>query len=199
MHRVRAAAPTLDTMNNLIEPQTERLQLRQWRDEDRTPFAELNADPQVMEYFPAILDRAASDATVDRLSAHIAEHGWGFWAVERRQDGKFIGFVGLQHAPPELPFSPCVEIGWRLASLYWGRGYASEAANVALCVAFEELQLREVVSFTALQNIRSQRVMQRLGMREDPQAFEHPRLPANSHLRRHCLYRLTAKQWRGTA
>ncbi|WP_323845943.1 GNAT family N-acetyltransferase [Microbulbifer magnicolonia] len=183
-------------MSKLIEPQTERLLLRQWRDCDREPFAAMNADPRVMEFFPAILDRAASDAAVDRGSAHIAEYGWGFWAAERREDGKFIGFVGLKHAPAELPFSPCVEIGWRLAVPYWGCGYAGEAATATLRVAFEQLQLAEVVSFTALQNIRSQRVMQRLGMREDPLTFEHPLVPLGSPLRRHCLYRLSASEWR---
>lgn len=182
-------------MARIIQPQTERLLLRQWCDEDRAPFAALNADPEVMEYFPATLDRAASDAAMDRLSAHITEHGWGFWAVERKEDGEFIGFVGVKQAPEELPFSPCVEIGWRLAVPFWGRGYASEAANAALRVAFEELQLPEIVSFTALQNTRSQRVMQRLGMREDRQTFEHPLLPEDSPLRHHCLYRLTSEEW----
>ncbi|WP_250460320.1 GNAT family N-acetyltransferase [Microbulbifer litoralis] len=183
-------------MYRLIEPQTERLLLRQWRDADREPFAALCADPQVMEYFPSTLDRAASDAAVDRQIAHIDANGWGFWAVERREDGAFIGFVGLKHAPAELPFAPCVEIGWRLAREYWGRGYAVEAARESVRVAFNELQLAEIVSFTVTQNAPSRKVMERLQMREMPQTFEHPLLPADSPLRRHCLYRLTAAQWR---
>lgn len=182
-------------MGKLIEPQTQRLQLRQWRDSDCAPFADLNADPRVMEFFPEPLTRQQSDAAVDRASAHIAEHGWGFWAAERKEDGQFIGFVGIKYAPEELPFAPCVEIGWRLAVPFWGCGYASEAAKAALRVAFEDLRLRELVSFTPLQNLRSQKVMQRLGMREDPHAFEHPLLPQDSPLRRHCLYRLTADEW----
>ncbi|MCW8126617.1 GNAT family N-acetyltransferase [Microbulbifer halophilus] len=183
-------------MAELMEPKTDRLLLRQWRDADRAPFATMCADPQVMEYFPSTLDRAASDATVDRQIAHIDEHGWGFWAAERLEDGAFIGFVGLKHAPAELPFAPCVEIGWRLAVPYWGSGYAVEAARETLRVAFDALQLPEIVSFATVQNTRSRRVMERLHMREEPQVFDHPLLPADSPLRRHCLYRLTAAEWR---
>lgn len=182
-------------MKTLIEPQTERLQLRQWRDADREPFAAMCADPQVMEYFPATLDRAASDAAVDRQIAHIEQHGWGFWAAERLEDGAFIGFVGLKHAPAELPFAPCVEIGWRLAVPQWGKGYAVEAARATLGVAFEQLRLPEIVSFATVQNARSRRVMERLQMREEPQTFDHPLLPADSPLRRHCLYRLRGENW----
>ncbi|AMX01310.1 GNAT family N-acetyltransferase [Microbulbifer thermotolerans] len=183
-------------MVRIIQPQTERLRLRQWRDEDSAPFAALNADPRVMEYFPGTLDRAASDAAMRRNRTHIAERGWGFWAVERKEGGEFIGFVGIKQAPEVLPFAPCVEIGWRLAAEFWGCGYASEAARASLEVAFEILRLSEIVSFTALQNYRSQRVMQRLGMCAEPHAFDHPLLPESSPLRRHCLYRLSAAQWR---
>lgn len=183
-------------MKTLIQPQTERLLLRQWRDTDRAPFAAMCADPRVMEYFPTTLDRAASDATVDRQIAHIAEHGWGFWAAECLEDGAFIGFVGLKHAPAQLPFAPCVEIGWRLARSHWGYGYATEAARATLQVAFEQLALPEVVSFTPLQNRRSQSVMQRLQMRRDAEPFDYPGLAADSPLRAHCLYRLNATEWR---
>ena len=116
-------------MAELIEIETERLRLRQWIESDREPFARLNADPRVMEFLPSILDRVASDAMIDRLQAKIAEHGWGLWAVESKQNQKFIGFVGLQVPTANLPFSPCVEVGWRLAFEYWGKGYATEAAQ----------------------------------------------------------------------
>lgn len=176
-------------MGRLIEFETERLRLRQWRAADREPFAALNADPRVMAFFPAPLDRAASDAMAERCQALIAERGWGFWAAELKSRGKFIGFVGLHIPSPELPFSPCVEIGWRLAHPYWGKGLASEGARGALHVAFEQLGLSEIVSFTALGNLKSRAVMERLGM-EPAGTFEHPHVAAGSALRLHCLYRL---------
>ena len=144
-------------MAELIEIETERLRLRQWIESDREPFARLNNDPQVMEFFPSILDRVVSDVIIDRAQAKIAEYGWGFWAVESRQNQKFIGFVGLQIPTANLPFSPCVEIGWRLAFEYWGKGYATEAAKAALKVGFDRLELPEIVSFTAINNHRSDR------------------------------------------
>jgi RimJ/RimL family protein N-acetyltransferase len=176
----------------LIEPVTARLQLRQWRESDRLPFAQLNADPRVMEYFPATLDRAASDALVDRCQALIAQQGWGFWAVEIKETCELIGFVGLHRPIAELPFSPCVEVGWRLAYDYWGKGYATEAATAALQVGFEILELPEIVSFTAVMNQRSRAVMERLGMQESAaETFEHPLVPVGHRLRQHCLYRLS--------
>lgn len=182
-------------MAQLIEFETERLRLRQWLPSDREPFAELNADARVMEFFPSTLERAASDALADRCEALIAEHGWGFWAAETRKTGEFIGFVGLHVPPPELPCSPCVEIGWRLAFQYWGQGLATEAARGALQVGFDELRLQEIVSFTAVHNIRSRAVMERLGMSETDTTFGHPALPIDSPLREHCLYRLSQEQW----
>jgi RimJ/RimL family protein N-acetyltransferase len=178
----------------LIEPETARLQLRQWRESDRFPFAQLNADPRVMEYFPATLDRASSDAMVDRCQALIAKQGWGFWAVELKEIGEFIGFVGLHRPTAELPFSPCVEVGWRLVYDYWGKGYATEAAKAALKVGFETLELVEIVSFTAVINQRSRAVMERLGMHEAAETFEHPLVPVGHRLRQHCLYRLSPPQ-----
>jgi RimJ/RimL family protein N-acetyltransferase len=178
-------------MPELIEFETERLRLRQWIESDREPFALLNADPRVMEFLPSILDRAASDAMIDRLQTKIADRGWGFWAVELKQDKQFIGFVGLEIPRADLPFSPCVEIGWRLAFEYWGKGYATEAAQAALKVVFEQLELSEIVSFTALSNHRSSAVMERLGMNREAETFEHPSLPIGHPLREHCLYRLS--------
>jgi len=178
-----------------LELETERLLLRQWRPEDLGPFAVLNADPEVMEHFPEPLDRARSDAMAEWLQLGIAARGWGFWATEERASGAFVGFVGLSVPRAELPFSPCVEIGWRLARPFWGRGYATEAAQASLRVGFELLGLGEIVSFTTLGNLRSRAVMERLGMREDPQTFEHPSLPLGHPLREHCLYRMARQEW----
>jgi RimJ/RimL family protein N-acetyltransferase len=183
-------------VNPAIEFTTERLLLRQWRASDREPFAELNADPRVMEFFPTLLDRAASDAGFDRLRAKIEERGWGLWAVELRATNSFIGFVGLQVPTAPLPFGPCVEVAWRLAHAYWGNGYATEAAKGTLRVGFERLALEEIVSFTAVINRKSRAVMERLGMQEAEATFQHPSVPEGSPLREHCLYRLTRQRWR---
>lgn len=183
-------------MAEIIELETDRLRLRQWLAKDREPFAALNADPRVMEFFPAILDRARSDAMADYCEALIAKRGWGFWAAEIKGSGQFIGFIGLHTPSSELPFSPCVEIGWRLAFQHWGKGYASEAARGALQVGFELLDLPEIVSFTVAGNLRSRAVMEGLGMREAPSTFEHPHIPVDSPLRLHCLYRLSRDDWR---
>ncbi len=182
--------------HTLIEPETPRLRLRQWRESDLAPFAALVADPQVMEFFPATLSREESDALVARFVERIAQNGWGFWAAEHKESGELIGFTGLNAPAYPLPFSPCVEIGWRLARQWWGQGLASEAARASLAVGFERLGLDEIVSFTALPNRRSSAVMRRLGMREDPAgAFDHPLLAEGHPLRRHCLYRLDRAAW----
>ncbi len=177
-------------MAELIEVETKRLRLRQWNLADREPFAVLNADPRVMEFFPAPLARAESDAMADRCQLLIEERGWGFWAAESKATREFIGFVGLHIPSAELPFSPCVEIGWRLAFQHWGKGFASEAAKEALRVGFELLGLKEIVSFATVGNFRSRAVMERLGMQESG-TFEHPQVPEGSGLRQHCLYRLS--------
>ena len=179
-----------------IELDTERLRLRQWRASDLTPFARLNADPRTMEFFPARLDRQASDALAKRIEAKIAERWWGLWAAEIRATSEFIGFIGLQPPIAQLPFSPCVEIGWRLAQPYWGKGFATEGARAALRCGFEKLGLDEIVSFTVPTNQRSRAVMERLGMQEDKAGmFEHPSIAPGSPLRLHCLYRLSKKRW----
>jgi RimJ/RimL family protein N-acetyltransferase len=164
-------------MNRSAEILTRRLHLRQWRDSDLEPFAQLNADPLVMAYFPSPLQRDESDAIARRCRELIDQQGWGFWAVELQESESFIGFVGLHEPRPDLPFSPCVEIGWRLASHYWGKGYATEAARYALQFGFEKLALPEVVSFTVTGNLRSRHVMERLGMHDTETTFEHPALP----------------------
>lgn len=184
-------------MTKIIEFTTERLCLRQWRAADRAPFAALNADPKVMEFYPKTLhlDRAASDDLADHLQALIQARGWGFWAVAIKGRQEFIGFVGLHIPTHTLPFTPCVEIGWRLAHRHWHKGYATEAARGALGVAFESLGLAEIVSYTSVLNLRSQAVMERLGMRREPGIFDHPGVPEGSPLRAHCWYRLTHGQW----
>jgi len=170
---------------------TPRAVLRHWRDDDREPFAELNADPDVMEHFPKVLTRADSDAFVDRIMAGLTERAWGLWAVEVTATGGFAGFVGLNPVTFDARFTPAVEIGWRLGRSYWGQGIATEAARAALSYAFGTLALDEVVSFTSTTNLRSQRVMQKVGMHHDPaDDFDHPALPPSHHLRRHVLYRV---------
>lgn len=172
---------------------TERLLLRAWRPEDRAPFAAMNADPRVMEFYPRTLTREESDALADRIEGHFARYGFGMWAVEVPGVAPFIGLVGIAHVPYEAPFTPAVELGWRLAPEHWGRGYATEAARESARCAFEALGLPSLVAFTVLANVRSQRVMQRLGMTRDPaDDFDHPRLPEGHRLRRHVLYRLAA-------
>jgi RimJ/RimL family protein N-acetyltransferase len=181
---------TAEPMSDFIEFETERLRLRQWRTSDRDPFAQLNADSRVMEFFPNPLDRAASDAMVERIEEKMLNQGWGIWATEIKTTQEFIGVVGLNRPVPELPCSPCVEVAWRLAFPYWGYGYATEAAKGALQVGFDKLHLPEIVSFTALQNRRSRAVMERLKMREMPETFLHPSLPPDHPLAEHCLYKL---------
>jgi RimJ/RimL family protein N-acetyltransferase len=172
---------------------TERLVLRPWRDADLAPFAALNADPEVMRYFPATLSRAESDAVAGRIRESFAARGFGNWAVEVPGVTPFAGFVGLSVPRFDAPFMPCVEIGWRLARACWGKGYASEAARAALDFGFASLKLPEIVSFTVVANLPSRRVMERLGMRHDPSGdFDHPVLAAGHPLRRHVLYRLLA-------
>jgi RimJ/RimL family protein N-acetyltransferase len=179
---------------------TERLLLRRWRDADRAPFAAMNADPAVREHYQGLASREVSDAYVDRVMAHWTEHGWGPWAVEIPGAVPFIGYVGLW--PAEfLPAGPAIEVGWRLAHQHWGQGYATEAALEALRFGFEDLGLDEIVSFTVPQNVRSVRVMERIGLVRDPGGdFDHPNVDpvAYPQLVRHVLYRLTRAQWRSS-
>lgn len=176
---------------SVAELRTERTILRDWRDGDLAPFAGLNSDPEVMRYFPSTLTAQMSDAMVVRIRTRLAEDGWGLWALEVPGVSDFCGFVGLARVPFDAPFTPAVEIGWRLDRPYWGHGYASEAARACLEFAFGVLDLDEVVSFTSASNERSQAVMRRIGMtRDGVDDFDHPNLPADSPLKRHVLYRL---------
>lgn len=179
----------------LIEPSSERLHLRQWTNEDLPLFAHLNADTKVMRYFPSLLSSEQSNAMADKIRRLICERGWGFWALELKESGEFIGFTGLHTPSDKLPCSPCVEIGWRLASSHWGKGYATEAANTALSIAFEHLNFEEIVAFTAHQNQPSIRVMQRIGMHNTEQDFNHPEVPTQSPLRKHVLYKIGRAEW----
>lgn len=166
-----------------------RLTLRQWREEDRQPWAAMGADPEVMEYFPASLDREQADAAFDRFSTVLAERGWGLWAVDL--GGQFIGFTGLAPVRFDAHFTPAVEVGWRFARSAWGHGYATEAARAALAYGFDELELDEIVSFTSTTNLRSRAVMERLGMTRDAaDDFDNPNVEPGHPLRPHVLYRL---------
>lgn len=183
-------------MAGVPELRTERLLLRGWRAADREPFAALNADPRVMEHFPAALSRERSDAWVDRAEARWAEHGCGLWAVERQDTGAFTGFIGLAPATFAAAFTPAVEVGWRLAAEHWGHGFATEGAEAALGFGFGRLGLDEIVSFTARRNVRSFRVMERLGLVHEPALdFDHPAVPVGHPVRPHVFYRITRPQW----
>jgi RimJ/RimL family protein N-acetyltransferase len=180
--------------------ETSRLRLRGWRESDLAPFAALNDDPEVMEHFPNRLTRAQSDAMVASIGEHFARHGFGLWAVEARGTAEFIGLVGLSIPRFESHFTPCVEIGWRLAREHWGRGFAPEAARAALRFGFERVGLEEIVSFTVPANLKSRRVMEKLAMRRDPaDDFEHPALDEGHPLRRHVLYRMSRADWKRSA
>ena len=169
------------------EIRTDRLLLRGWTDTDRPAFAAINQDPLVMEFIGPLMTPAESDAFVDRMAGHWDERGFGLWCVDI--DGECIGFTGLNVPRWEAHFTPCVEVGWRLASAHWGRGYATEAARASVAFGFDELGLDEIVSFTTVANVRSRRVMEKLGMTHDPSDdFDHP--TAVEWLRPHVLYRL---------
>jgi RimJ/RimL family protein N-acetyltransferase len=178
-------------MHTNSEVRTARLILRRWRPEDRRPFAILNADPAVTEYFPARLSPLESDALAGRIEAHFAKHGFGLWAIEVPHVAPFVGYVGLSVPMFHTHFMPCVEIGWRLAREDWGKGYATEGARAVLAFGFEQLNLDQIVSFTTAANLRSRRVMERIGMSHSPaDDFDHPSLPSGHVLRRHVLYRM---------
>jgi ribosomal-protein-alanine N-acetyltransferase len=171
--------------------ETSRLQLRRFSEDDRAPFARINADPRVMEFMPACLSRRESDLLFDRIEDHFRKHNFGLYAAELRETRAFIGFVGLATPRFEAHFTPCVEIGWRLSADHWGRGLATEGARAVASHAFEVLRLDALVSFTSTGNMRSRRVMEKIGMTRDAsEDFDHPGLPEGHPLRRHVLYRL---------
>ena len=179
--------------------QTERLTLRQWQPSDYAIFDQINADPEVMRYFPKLLSKKTSDIIANKCQQLIKENGWGFWAVSLKDAAEnkshFIGMVGLNKIHTDMPFAPGVEIGWRLHQDYWGQGYATEAARAALRFAFTELALDDVVAFTAVINEHSQLIMGRIGMTDTQQDFEHPMLDSKHCLAKHVLYKITKQQW----
>lgn len=176
------------------ELRTPRLLLRGWCPEDRGPFAALNADPEVMERMPKVLTRSESDAFADAIEKEFEEYGYGLWAVEVVGETPFAGYVGLHRATFEAAFTPAVEIGWRLARPFWGRGYATEAAREVLRFAFRTAGLDEVVSFTSVGHAKSRAVMERIGLHASGE-FDHPSLPEGHRLRRHVFYRLERADW----
>ncbi|MGC5701861.1 GNAT family N-acetyltransferase [Pseudomonas sp. NFXW11] len=183
-------------MEPILQLESARLLLRQWRDDDLPAFAAMCADPQVMRYFPAPLSRLESAALIGRVRGHFAEHGFGAWALERKDNGAFIGFTGLGVVGFEAAFTPAVEIAWRLAREHWGLGYASEAAWTVLRCAFDRLSLEQVVAFTTRSNLPSQKVMQAIGMQHSVEDdFLHPNLASDHPLREHVLYRIDREQW----
>lgn len=173
--------------------QTERLVLRGWCDDDLAAFAAMNADKRVAQFLPATLDRSQSDAFAARIRADLRIRGFGLWAVQRtdRDAAAFIGYIGLSVPRFSAAFTPCVEIGWRLAPEHWGVGLATEGARAVVDHAFRNVGLQEIVSFTVPSNRPSRRIMEKIGMRHDPdEDFDHPKLAAGHPLRRHVLYRL---------
>jgi len=178
---------------------TPRLRLRRWTRLDQPAFAAMNADADVNRHLLGPLDAATSRAMMQRMEAHFSVHGFGLWALQRRDDGALLGFAGLQLVPFEAAFTPAVEIGWRLLPSAWGQGYATEAAQAAIDDGFARLAVDEIIAFTVHANERSERVMQRIGMQRDRHGdFAHPRLPDGHPLSAHRLYRLQREDWRAT-
>jgi RimJ/RimL family protein N-acetyltransferase len=185
-------------MSAFVTLSSGRICLRRWRDEDREAFAAMNSDARVMEFFRIPLSRVESDAMVDSIQEHFRERDFGLWAIEVPDVAPFIGFAGFAVARFTAHFTPCMEVGWRLAFAHWGHGYATEAARLALGYGFGTLALSEVVSFTSATNHRSRAVMERLGMRRDPaEDFDYPSFPEGLPLRRHVLYRLGSGSYLG--
>jgi len=175
---------------------TKRLILRPWREADLEPFAKLNADPKVMEFYPSTLTRGESDALAAKFQREFKERGYGFWAIEVPGIADFIGYVGLNYWNLEVKFAPCIDIGWRLDPSFWGYGYATEGAEASLHYGFKILGFSEIVSMAVIDNTRSKHVMERLGMKTDPaENFEHPKVPKGSRFSWRVLYRLSAKDW----
>ncbi|MDL2286723.1 GNAT family N-acetyltransferase [Desulfococcaceae bacterium OttesenSCG-928-F15] len=181
----------------MSELETSRLYLRGWKDEDYEPFYRMSMDPRVMEFLPAFQDKKACDSFFNHMRESLSEQGWGFWAMERKEDGVFMGIIGMHKPGPEFGVGEeCVEMGWRLAPEFWGNGYVTEAAREILRFGFEELDFPEIVSFTALGNTRSLAVMARLGMERDDRVFDLLVFPEDSPHRPHCISRLSREKWR---
>lgn len=181
--------------DKIYELRTPRLIMRQWQQSDFEKFAELNADKEVMEFFPKTLNKSESNILASKIQNTLTKNGWGLWAVELIENNNFIGFVGLHSPSYNFSFCPCVEIGWRLSKEYWRKGYANEAANEVLKFAFNVLNLEEVVSFTAVSNHKSRALMEKLTLVNTNQNFMHPNIPAENSLCEHVLYKISKSQW----
>ena len=179
----------------MLSLETDRLILRQWSESDFLTFFEMNSDPEVMRYFPNTLTESECHDFMSKMSSLIEEQGWGFWAAETKANKELIGFVGLNSPQTQLPFSPCVEIGWRLHKKYWGFGYATEAGKKSLEFGFAHLNLNEIVAFTTETNLNSRNVMARLGMKNTHENFSFPDLPVEHPLSEHVLYKVTKSEW----
>lgn len=174
-------------MSQMLE--TKRLILRNWEDRDKGEFARLNSHPEVMEFFPALWTQVESDAVLGKVKKVISDRGWGFWAIEEKSSGNFIGFTGLMVPSFDAPFMPAVEIGWRILPEFWNQGFATEAADKSLWFGFQVLKLPEIISFTAVGNVKSQRIMDKIGMiRAMEKDFLHPNVPDGNVLKPHVVY-----------
>jgi len=166
---------------------TERLGLRRWTEDDYLPFAKMNKDKEVMQYFPSLLTDEETTAMINRINLHFEKHGFGLFALEKLSTKEFIGYTGFMVPSFESSFTPCVEIGWRLRKEDWGKGYATEAAKACLRYGFEVLGFKKIYSFTSTINLRSEKVMQSIGMIKEGE-FDHPKIALDHPLCRHVLY-----------
>lgn len=173
--------------------ETPRLILRHWQESDHESYIQLNADMEVMEFFPSTLSPEESLAQIDRIAARITEDGYGFFALERKDNHRFIGFTGLSNPGFECWFTPCIEIGWRLSKANWNQGFATEAAKACLEFGFETLALNEIYSFTSIHNLRSEQVMKKIGMAQVG-LFDHPLITDGHVLKKHVVYKISKGQ-----
>jgi len=171
--------------------ETPRLILRQWEEADKEPYIQLNLDKEVMEFFPGVATSEETLAQIDRFSKRVADTGYGFFAVERKDNNEFIGFTGLSVPGFESDFTPCIEIGWRLSKANWNQGFATEAAKACLKYGFDTLKFDDIYSFTSIHNTRSEHVMKKIGMIKQG-LFEHPLIEEGHFLKRHVLYRISS-------
>ena len=182
-------------MHNIIELETRHLLLRQWKSEDYTLYAELTSNQDVMKFFPHILTKEQSNTAAKKFENLITSRGWGFWAVENKESNKFLGYAGLHVPATKFPFSPCIEIAWRVEDKYWRNGYVLEAGKEILRCSFEDLGLEEIVYFTSVLNHQAEVLMEELGMKNKEENFKHPSMPSGHDIEEHKLYRITKKEW----
>lgn len=173
---------------------TSRLLLRLWKEGDIDAYYQINQNPDVLEFLPGALTRTEVKNFMARQNQQFVERGFALWAAELKETSDLIGFIGLNYFDYPVHFSPAVEIGWRLSSSFWGKGYATEGARKVIEFGFHQCHLQEIVAFTVPKNIRSQRVMEKIGMVQDMNGdFFHPKLPRKHRLAKHVLYRITSE------